>query len=56
LVKEYLAKRKHLTAAKSPAQVLLELSGSWEDDRDAKQIIKQIKGARKSSRKLEKGF
>ena len=56
LVKEYLAKRKHLTAAKSPAQVLLELSGSWEDDRDAKKIIKQIKGARKSSRKLEKGF
>ncbi len=56
LVKEYLAKRKHLTAAKSPAQVLLELSGSWEDGRDAKQIIEQIKGARKSSRKLKKGF
>ena len=56
LVKEYLAKRKHLTAAKSPAQVLLELSGSWEDDRNAEQIVKEIKSARKSSRKLEKGF
>jgi len=56
LVKEYLAKRKRLTAAKSPAQVLLELSGSWEDDKNAEQIVKEIKSARKSSRKLEKGF
>jgi hypothetical protein len=56
LVKEYLAKRKHLSAAKSPAQVLLELSGSWEDDKNAEQIVEEIKSARKSSRKLEKGF
>jgi len=56
LVKEYLAKRKHLTAAKSSAQVLLELSGSWEDDKASEQIVKEIKSARKSSRKLEKGF
>jgi hypothetical protein len=56
LVKEYLAKRKHLAATKSPAQVLLELSGSWEDDKNAEQIVKEIKSARKSSRKLEKGF
>ncbi len=56
LVKEYLAKRKHLAAAKSPAQVLLELSGSWEDDMDAEQIIRQIRSARKNSRELEKGF
>ena len=56
LVKEYLAKRKHLTAIKSPAQVLLDLSGSWEDDKNAEQIVKEIKSARKSSKKLEKGF
>ena len=56
LVREYLAKRKHLSAAKSPAQVLLELSGSWEDDKTAEQIVKEVKSARKSSRKLEKGF
>ena len=56
LVKEYLAKRKHLAATKSPAQVLLELSGSWEDDKNAERIVKEIKSARKSSRKLEKGF
>jgi len=56
LVKEYLTKRKHLTATKSPAQVLLDLSGSWEDDKNAEQVVKEIKSARKSSRKLEKGF
>ncbi len=56
LVREYLAKRKHLTATKSPAQVLLDLSGSWEDDKNAEQIVKEIKSARKSSRKLDKGF
>jgi hypothetical protein len=56
LVKEYLAKRKHFAATKSPAQVLLELSGSWEDDKNAERIVKEIKSARKSSRKLEKGF
>ena len=56
LVKEYLAKRKQLTALKSPAQVFLELSGSWEDEKTAEQIVKEIKSARKSSRKLEKGF
>ena len=56
LVKEYLTKRKHLTATKSPAQVLLDLSGSWGDDKHAEHIVKEIKSARKSSRKLEKGF
>jgi hypothetical protein len=56
LVKEYLAKRKQLTTSKSPAQVLLELSGSWEDDKTAEDIVKEIKRARKSSRKLQKGL
>ena len=56
LVKEYLAKRKHITATRSPAQVLLELSGSWEDNMNAEQIIMQLRSARKSSIKLEKGL
>jgi hypothetical protein len=56
LVKEYLTKRKRFSAAKSPAQILLELSGSWEDDRNAELIVRQIKSARRTSAKLEKGF
>jgi hypothetical protein len=56
LVKEYLARRKGFQALKTPAQVLLELSGSWEDEKSIKQIIDEIKAVRKNSRKLEEGF
>jgi hypothetical protein len=56
LLKEYLARKKYLDTQKSPAQVLLELSGSWEDERKAQQIIDEIKRARKDSKKLKKGL
>jgi hypothetical protein len=56
LVKEYLARRKGVQALKTPAQVLLELSGSWEDERSIEQIIDEIKVARKNSEKLVEGF
>jgi len=57
LVREYLGKKKHLHPLKTPAQILLELSGSWKNERGAEQIIAEIKNAReKSSSKLVKGF
>ena len=56
LLKLYLAKKHQLHKTKTPAQVLLELSGSWEDDRTAEQIVKDLKTARRSSKKLRKGF
>ena len=56
LLKLYLSRRHQLQENRTPAQVLLELSGSWEDDRPAEQIIKELKAGRKSSRKLRKGF
>ncbi len=56
LVKEYLARKKHFTDLKTPAQILLELAGSWEDDKEAGQIIAEIKEARKNSKKLARGF
>ncbi|MBW2077653.1 MAG: hypothetical protein JRI71_08905 [Deltaproteobacteria bacterium] len=56
LVKEYLARRKGVQALKTPAQVLLELSGSWEDEKGIEQIIDEIKVARKNSKKLVEGF
>ena len=52
LVKEYLARRKGVQALKTPAQVLLELSGSWEDEKGIEQIINEIKVSRKNSKKL----
>jgi superfamily I DNA/RNA helicase len=56
LAKEYLAKRKKIRSAKSPAQVLLELSGSWDDEREAEKIVKEIKQNRRNSRKLKEGW
>jgi predicted molibdopterin-dependent oxidoreductase YjgC len=51
---------KHNTAQvknfKPPAEVLLELSGSWEDERDSETIIAKIKKARKNSKGPQKGF
>ena len=52
LVKTYMTK-KHLAGnSKSPAQVLLGLSGSWEDSRSAEQIANDIRKARKGSKRL----
>ena len=56
LVKEYLARKHHIVRLKTPAQALLELSGSWLDERESEEIILDIKTARKNSRKLEEGF
>jgi len=56
LVKEHLAKRKRIAAIKTPAEVLLNLAGSWIDERGAEAIIAEIKAARKSSKKLSKGM
>jgi hypothetical protein len=56
LIKEHVTKKKHLDSIKTPAQVLLELSGSWEDNREPEDIVKEIKRARKNSKKLKQGF
>ena len=49
-------KRKKIQEKKTSAQVLLELSGSWDDERSSEEIIMGIKQGRKNSRKLEVGF
>lgn len=56
LIKSYLANKRQFQKAKTPAQILLELSGSWEDNRNADEIIRQIRSARKNSNKLQDGF
>jgi len=56
LIKEHLSKKKHLDAINTPARILLELSDSWEDDRNTQDIVKEIKRARKKSKKLSEGF
>lgn len=56
LVKNYLARKGHMNKLKTPAQVLLDLAGSWKDDRPAEELIADIKRSRKNSRKLSEGF
>lgn len=56
LLKGYLAKRQQLQNTKTPAQVLLELSGSWDDAKTPEQIVRMLKNARKNSQKLAEGF
>ena len=56
LIKDYLAKKQRLGALKTPAQVFLDLAGSWEGEDSAEEIIAKIKKARKSSTKLKEGF
>ena len=56
LVKTSLACKQHLLASKTPAQVLLDMAGSWEDSRKASDIIASIKKGRKNSKKFRDGF
>ncbi len=56
LLKSYLAKKPRIQETKTPAQVLLDLSGSWQDSRSSEQIVRELKKARKRSKKLAKGF
>ena len=48
LVKRYISNKKQFEKIKTPAQSLLALSGSWEDSRDADEIISDIKSVRKN--------
>ena len=56
LLKTYLANKHQFHKTKTPAQVLLDLSGSWRDERSPDQIIRTLKKARKNSQKYESGF
>lgn len=56
LLKGYLAKKQQFQNTKTPAQILLELSGSWEDTKTPEQIVRMLKNARKDSQKLTEGF
>ena len=56
MTKEYLLKKQQVQAAKMPAQVFLELSGSWEDGRTAEEIIADLKQSRKNIPLIREAF
>lgn len=56
VLKTHVTKVKHIRKGKTPAQVLLDLSGSWEDPRSAGEIVGDLKKARQSSHRFRKGL
>lgn len=55
LVKKYMAGSGKYSE-KTAAQTLLELSGSWDDDRPAEAIISEIKKGRKNRKRRSEGI
>jgi plasmid stability protein len=56
LIKDYLSKKQSISRMKTSAQLLLDLSGSWDEEIEADEIILQIKRKRSNSKKLPQGF
>jgi hypothetical protein len=56
LLKGRISGGKMTGQAKPPAQVLLDLGGFWQDERDSEEIIDDIKRNRQNSRKSWSGF
>lgn len=52
ITKLFLTKRRAVEQVKTPAEILLELAGSWDDERTAAEIVAEIREARKSSPRL----
>jgi hypothetical protein len=55
-LKFIINKSKLLQSTKSPGEILLSLAGSWQDSKDAEEIIAEIRAARKNTKKFEEGF
>ncbi len=56
LIRALISRKKTFESSKSGAEVLLELSGSWQDSREPDDIASEIQKSRKNSRKLARGF
>jgi hypothetical protein len=56
LIRTSLAQRKQRQRMDTSAQSLLSLAGSWENSREAEEIVREIRKARRSSHKLSEGL
>ncbi len=54
-IEEYLARKVEVDRTRAPGDLLLSLSGSWEDDRPAEEIVAEIRSSRRNSR-TDRGF
>ena len=56
LIRRFISRRQAFESCKSGAEALLELSGSWQDSRQADDIVSDIRKGRKNSDKLGEGL
>lgn len=56
LTRQYLAEHHRGVSEKSPGQILLELAGSWDDPRSAKDIADEVRSQRESSTRFRMDF
>ncbi len=56
LLRLMISRKNPLGAVKSTGEMLLELSGSWQDPKTPEEIVSEIRSARKNSEKPEQGF
>src|SRR5262245_51987194 len=56
MLREHMAKRDAIRRLRTPAEALLDLAGSWEDDRTAEEIAADLRKSRKRSIRSEQGF
>ncbi|MCK5726685.1 MAG: hypothetical protein KAH22_07675 [Thiotrichaceae bacterium] len=56
LIKHWVGNKKLLMDAKTPAEVLLELSGSWLDEKSADEMIEEVKDSCHSSTRFKEIF
>ncbi len=50
ILQKYLSKPKDFD--KNPTDEFLNLAGSWKDDRDAEEIVNEIRSSRRNSRRF----
>ncbi|HOF04426.1 MAG TPA: hypothetical protein PK175_10940 [Syntrophales bacterium] len=56
MTKDYLAKREQIQSMKTSGKILLDLAGSWQDDRTADEIILDLKQSRTITTRQREGF
>ncbi len=56
LLRTWLSQKKPAQTVNTSAEVLLGLSGAWQDDKSAEDIVAELKSARHNSDKFREGF
>jgi predicted CopG family antitoxin len=56
LIKTHLSVKKTASSSRTPAEILLQLSGSWDDQRTADEIIAEIRDHHENSERLTGGL